>query len=301
VALPWQVVGDCGHCRTAGAVLELVDPSHAACHLGVPAHAVCRMCGREETADAVDLRPLGPLGVACPSCEAPLDDRSRAGRTCGVCGFAPATRITPGVDVRDRETARAALQRWADAEGMGLDAHCECTLGAGTDEVLDRYAAGMELDTGMDVIAFLFPSMAAGSAASSGAEPARTPAARPDRMSPPADPRAATRLLASVMTADGELRVGERAFVDAWITREGLPPLDASDLRPWRPHELGPVGDSALAERALEAAVELMHLDGERDGSELRVGAHVRARVGGCPKRGWKPGTPATTDGTLRG
>ena len=140
MALPWQVVGDCGHCRTAGAVLELVDPTHAACHLGVPAHSVCRMCGREETADNVDLRPRGPLGVACPSCEVALDERSRTERTCRACGFAPSTQTLPGVDVRDREIARVALQRWADAEGMGLDEHCECTLGAGLEEVLGEPA-----------------------------------------------------------------------------------------------------------------------------------------------------------------
>jgi hypothetical protein len=125
------------------------------------------------------------------------------------------------------------------------------------------------------VIAFLFPG--AGGAVSRSLERTQVvdglPAAEAPEPAPrpAADPRTAVRLLVSVMVADGSLRAGERTFVVRFLEREGLPPLAPEDLRVWRPAELGAPPDAALCDRALEAAVHLMHLDRERDGSEWTV------------------------------
>lgn len=277
--LPWQVIADCPGCGTDGAVLELMDPEHPACHLGVPASSECRMCGEQAVAASSGLSPAHAVGDRrCPSCAEPLDDGSLDARRCVRCDWAPGIERTPGVDVRDPETARAALTRWAEAEGLTLEELCGGELGGTPDEVIGRYTRGERVTSGLDAYAFLFPGMAAGTASSVGEPPARSGQA--DAIPVPHDPRAPARLLASVMVADGELRAGERTYVDRWLEREGLPPLDPVELRPWRPHEVGPIGDPALALRALEAAVELMHLDGERDGSELRI-VRTWARVWG--------------------
>ena len=47
---PYQVLSDCPHCHTEAAVVELMDPVHPACHLGMPANRHCRMCAWHERA-----------------------------------------------------------------------------------------------------------------------------------------------------------------------------------------------------------------------------------------------------------
>ena len=80
--------------------------------------------------------------------------------------------------------------------------------------------------------------------------------------------------------ADGTLTGAERGYIDRFLAAHGMEPLTPQELRPWRPHELGPLRDRELAEATLQAAVELMHLDAVRDGSELRI-VRTYARVWG--------------------
>src|SRR6185503_20116391 len=94
---------------------------------------------------------------------------------------------------------------------------------------------------------------------------------------PAADVRAAARVLVSVMVADGELRAGERQFVERFLQTEGLPPFEPADLRVWRPSEVTGLA-AALRPKVLEAAIALAHLDRMRDGSEWKIiQAYARA------------------------
>ncbi|MCB9677289.1 MAG: TerB family tellurite resistance protein [Alphaproteobacteria bacterium] len=281
----WQVIADCPHCHTHGAVLQLMDPDNPACHLGVPAVSECQMCGRTETAGEPELLPRDPIGSnRCPACRKPLSVASREAACCDQCGWGPEVVVQPGLDLSDETLVRAGLSRWAASEGLTIDELCAGSLGGPTDDVVGRYLRGEPVESSMDAIAFLFPGMAAGSALGAHIEaPVRAERDAPSTERAP-DPRAAARLLVSVMVADGQIRAGERAYVDAFLAKESMAPLTPSELRPWRPHEIGPVGDFELARRAVQAAVELMHLDGERDGSELRI-VRTFARAWGVPER----------------
>lgn len=256
MSAPWQVLADCPHCRVEAAVLEWMDPAHPPCSQGLPEWRRCRLCGFEERTT-----PDGTwAAVAAPQ------------------------------DLRAAGAARAALARWAEAEGdPDVDAFCEGNFGAEAEEVVRRLVAGDAVASTFDVIAFLFPQAGAATAAperprvTDGAEAVRE--APPPRAVPDMDPRTPGRFLVSVMVADGQLRQGERAFVDAFVRRNELPPLTPDDLRVWRPMELGPPPPPALRDRLLEAAIHLMHLDRSRDGNEWRV---VRAFASA-----WGVGEPA--------
>jgi hypothetical protein len=271
MAFAWQVVSDCTHCNTHGGVLQLMDPDHPACHLGVPAKSECQMCGRSESPGEPDFIPRDPIGSnRCPGCRKPLSVASREAGCCEECGWTAEITVKAGLDLTDPTRIRDGLTAWAATEGLDIDELCESSLGGTTEEVVALYLRGEPVESTMDAIAFLFPGMAAGGSTGTAVRaPVKEAAAPPPER--PRDPRAAARLMISVMVADGQIRAGERRFVDAFLREEGMAPISPSELRPWRPHEVGPVGSQELAERTVHAAVELMHLDGERDGSELRI------------------------------
>ncbi len=257
---PWQVLADCPHCRTEAAVLELMDPLDPGCAAGVPSERRCRLCAWTELRG----RPVG----------------------------APE-------DLTDPDRARAALARWAAEDGEpDVDVFCTANLGGDAAHVVALLGRRDPVPTTFDVIAFLFPGAGGGSV---GRALDHTPIVdglpgdAPVEAAPvaaPMDPRTPARLLVSVMVADGTLRSGERTFVLRFLEREGFPPLAPDDLRVWRPAELGPVPEPALRDRLLEAAVHLMHLDRERDGSEWTV-VREFARAWGVPEAtlaGWDRG-----------
>jgi len=280
--MPWQIIADCPHCRTGGGLLQVMDPSHPACHLGVPQSSDCRMCGYSQGPEAAEFQPRDPIGSnRCPACRKPLQEGAHESHTCAHCDYTVTLTRTPGLDLTDEQAIRSALTAWAKDEGLSLDELCEGSLNGSTEQVIGRYLGGEPVESTLDAIAFLFPGMAAGTAVGVQVQPSTETevSSPPERIS---DSRAPARLLVSVMVADGQIRVGERAFVDAFLEREGLSPLSAPDLRPWRPHEVGPLLDQGLAERTIETAVALMHLDGERDGSELRI-VRSFARSWGVP------------------
>lgn len=202
--------------------------------------------------------------------------------TCQVCGRTEEAGevVQSGLDMRDTTVARNAIDAWARREGLTTGELADGLVGLPLEEIVHRYHTGQPVPTTLDVLAFLFPGMSAGVAPGnvSVSEEALADAPAPERT--PDDPRAPARVLVSVMIADGTVSAAERRFVDRFLDAHGMTPLTPDEIRPWRPYELGPVRDRALAEATLKASVELLHLDGVRDGSELRV-LHTFARTWG--------------------
>lgn len=279
---PYQVLADCPHCHTEAAVLQLMDPLHPACHLGVPASTRCRLCGHAEEADEELFAPRLPMTSGrCPACTKPLSEEARAGEApCPHCGYQPRVqRLREPLDLSDPDLARRALARWAAEEGEEVGVFCRANMGREVDQLVAALVAGQPVGTSFDVIAYLFPAGPAGRGASAAArtpevvdrEPVEEEEAPLEVVEETWSPRTPARTLISVMLADGELRPGERLFIDTFLDRAGYPALDSADLRVWRPQELGPLPPPQVREQLVEAAVHLAHLDRERDGSEWKV------------------------------
>lgn len=273
---PWQAVGDCTWCKVEGATIELIDPEHGSFAYGRAATLSCNLCGYAETYDGLDLQ-------RCVSCGEALTEGAREAHACEACGHAPAATVTDGIDLQDGDAVRTALLGWARREGLEVDELTSGSLGLDPDTLVTRLAAGEPIESSLHAIAFLFPGVAAGGSASATVPDDVVPPPAPVIELAPVDVMAPARLLVSVMLADGAIVAGEQAFVEAFLVKHALPPLQPEDLRPWRPHEIGRIESDALARASLEAAVELMHLDGARDGSELRI-IRTFARVWGIPE-----------------
>lgn len=285
-AEPYQVLADCPHCLTEAAVVLLMDPLHPACHMGSPSIRRCRMCSWEERAQEELFSPRFPVSSGrCPNCVKPLSEAARHGeKPCPSCDYqATVVTIQEPTSLVDPTTAREAVIRWSTEDGEDdSNAFCESNMGASIDDVVRRLTEGQTIHTSFDVIAYLFPG---GGGGGGGGGPATDPDRRiietrqpiSERETEPEpeplrmDPRAPARVLVSVMCADGRLRPGEERFVASWLEKEDLPPLQPSDIRVWRPMEIGPMPDREVREKLLEAAVHLMHLDREKDGSEYKV------------------------------
>ena len=276
---PSQILSDCPHCRVESALVELIDPSE---RVGVSIEGRCRLCGY-----ATELGEVVRLGE-------PFVDEA---------------------DVID------ALRRWAEEDGEpDVSLFVASNFNGRLPEAVARAVlAGARVDTGFDVIAWLFPGQQAGGrrredevgAPFAPAPPARDAggpggpgaplagrygaAPRPritePTVEPPPpiapDPRDIARALATVMVADGKILPVERRYLDSALQRLGAPPLAPEDTRIWRPSELGPVADPAAV---LQAMRGLAACDDEVDGSELRVMAEYarawRLPAPSKPRRG---------------
>lgn len=255
MAEAFQVLTDCPSCRVESALLEVFDPSIAE---GIALEARCRVCGY-----------FSELGTV-----------HRDGQR-----FASAN------------AAKAALRAWALEEGEhDLVVFCEGSLGGLTvEEACQRLIRREPIQTSFDVIAFLFPGMGGGGGGGMGTvEP--PPDALPEAASPrvahaapsrsvAADPweseRVLARALAAVMMADGEARPAEQRFIAAQLAEAGAAPLEDSELRSWRPGDLGwPKAPGPI----IAAMARLAHADGQRDKSEWRV-VREYARHWGHPLR----------------
>jgi len=243
-----QILSTCPHCKVEAAVVELVELARGE---STVVEGRCRMCGRRTDATG---------------------------------------EVQPGQRFSTRLQVHGALARWAAEEGEPDVASFVASGfgGLSEDEVVDALLAGRPLQTGFDVIAWLFPGMAGGGGAAP--DPARAvqrgpregggvlarsplPAGTDVALAPaaaaPVDPRrVAVQGLLAVMLSDGLVRPGERRFLDAFVARLGLAPLVDADIRPWRPNEVPRPDDP---EPILRAMVELCFIDRERDGSEWRV------------------------------
>lgn len=115
---PTQVLSDCPHCRVESALVELFDPSE---RVGVAIEGECRLCGYA--------RELGEV--------------VRFGQP-----FASADEVIE------------ALARWAEEDGEA-DVHVFAVAnfnGRDPDGIARAVLAGERVDTGFDVIAWLFPA-----------------------------------------------------------------------------------------------------------------------------------------------
>jgi hypothetical protein len=171
--------------------------------------------------------------------------------------------------MQDRDVARERLDRWATEEAAADVAEfCKGTFDLTPDDVLGRWERSQRVDTSLDAVAWLFPTEEISVTSDVDRTPTPVPVRRVDPQPIRVD-RAGVLMLVSVMLADGELRAGERTFIDRWLMREGLTPVVATELRVWTPAEAGrPPKDAA---RWIEAAVHVMHLDRLRDDAEWRV------------------------------
>lgn len=244
----FQVLSDCPCCRVESALVELVDPSR---RVGVAVESRCRLCGF----------------------------RAELGET-----VAPAARFVRPDDVV------AALARWSIEEGepdLLLFAQANFN-GRSPAQIAEAVLRRERVDTGFEVIAYLFPGAGGGGAVSSealrpdalgeglrrGPVPPSSPipsverAVEPPPAPPPVDPRTVARALVSVMLADGEIRPKERSFIEQFLQKTGQSPLRDDELRVWRPFELGPPPDPAGLLTAMRACALI---DNEADGTEVRV------------------------------
>jgi hypothetical protein len=212
---------------------------------------------------------------------------------CRLCGEAHehGARVVEGLDPRDAAAVRAGLARWAAAEGEpDADAFTRANFGGrSADDVVAAVVAGDPVDTGFDVVAWLFGGAAgagtgtAVAAHSAGMRAARTAAASrsADALAErgalpvaaageasPFDPTDVTRALVSALIADGRDTPERRAALERHAARLGAGPVGADALHVWRPHELGPVADPAAV---LDAMRRIATAHGHLDVSALRV------------------------------
>lgn len=243
-----QVLSDCPHCKVEAALVELIEPS---LRVGVALEGRCRLCGY--TTELGEVTQLGrPFYVEAEVIE--------------------------------------ALGRWAVEEGEGdVVLFAQANFNGRTPSIIARgVLAGERIDTGFDVIAWLFPALQGGGRGIEDEERPRQrvgeAAPRPEREPvvavrrtvtwdgdpgvPTADPRDIGRALASIMLADGVIHPAERRFLEVVMAKLGAPPLAETDLRVWRPTEIGPVADPKAL---LDAMRRLALCDGEADDSERRV------------------------------
>lgn len=231
----FEVLLDCPSCRVESAVVAVMDPDDPVHARGEPVERRCRVCGAAaEAREGVLVATRGPA------------------------------------DLSTADAAQAALARFAAEEGEDVDGLCRSAIGLPVAEVVARLMRGDPIPTNFDAVAWLFGN------GSAGVEDARVgdardaaPPPRPKAARPPSGPRLPARALASVMVADGEVRPAEIAFIASWLTKRGLPLVAPSELRVWRPSELGPPPTDAAD--LLRACVELAHIDQEPDDAEWRV------------------------------
>lgn len=208
-----------------------------------------------------------------------------------------------GRPFHDEADVLDALSAWAREDGEpDVGVFAAANFNGRTPAAIARaLLAGERVDTGFDVIAWLFPSLQGGGSAATDERPRqKVGEATPRSDSPPvvllrqtisyddadrapvADPRDIGRALASVMLADGVIHPDERRFLDTVMEQLGAPPLAEQDLRVWRPPELGPIADPVTLLRAMR---RLALADQEADDSERRVIAEYA--------RSWRVPLPA--------
>jgi hypothetical protein len=293
----WQVLSDCRFCLVEAAVVEMMDPHHPACHLGVPSEARCRLCGWSVEAAVEPFAPRLAIGSGrCPNCNKTLSTDARSGKApCEHCEYLPhVIERQPPASIDDIDEALARLRVWAEEEGEpDLELFCGSNMGMSVDDVVRHLTTGEPVGTTFDVIAYLFPGAGGGAGHAPETRPKLTvgtaeSAPEPQPAAPTMHPHTPARVLVSVMVADGELRDGEMVFITSYLEHNGLEPLRQSELRVWRPAELGYIAPE-LKEPLIEAAVHLMHLDREQDGTELKV-IRAFARAWALPEaqvEGW--------------
>ncbi len=175
----------------------------------------------------------------------------------------------------------AALDGWArgDGEPDTLLFTQVNMSGLTPAEVAHRVLRGERVETSFDVIAFLFPQAASGSAIhpddrkpeirmANEVRGVPAYAAEPLWTAPPFGPVDIARALVSVMVADGVVRPSEKKFLARMLEEFKAPPLPESEYRVWRPQEMGVPADP---QRLLDVMRLMCLADREADGTEVRI------------------------------
>ena len=235
----FQLLTDCPTCLIEGGMLEMVDPSGK---LAVTVEGRCRLCLRRTE--------FGELKVE-------------------------------GARFRSVDEVVVALDVWAVTDGEpDVMTFTQVNMGGLTPaEVARRVLRGERVETSFDVIAFLFPQAASGSAFSPddrkpevrvANEVTSLPPAVPEQVwtAPPFDPADVARALVSVMVADGVVRASEKKFLARMCAEWKAPALPESEFRVWRPQEMGLPPDP---QRLLDVMRLMCIVDREADGTEVRI------------------------------
>lgn len=229
----------------------------------------------------------------CPHCrvQAAVVELHEAGAglveaRCRLCGHRSERGVTvvAAAAFADPTDVLDALARWAAEEGDDdLERFCQANFaGATSFEVVERVLAREPVETGFDVMSFLFPGIAAGAAVPREVvvrpgralthhglgEEAPAPAPVVDRPARAWDPFDAARALTSVMVADGVVRPAEERAVTRALQTLRAPPVGPEARRVWRPGELGPPPDPAAL---LALCRDVALADGEIDPTEVRL------------------------------
>lgn len=239
----------------------------------------------------------------CPHCHVEsalvelMDGRASIESRCHLCGYATALdeQTAFGQPFLAEDDVVEALERWAAEDGeKDVAVFTRVNFNSRTpSQVAALVLAGERVDTGFDVIAYLFPGMAGGSTGRAVERQTIALVVHPAVAAPAPDPRDIARALVSMMLADGHVVPAEEAFLAATLERMGAPPLDPRDRRVWRPNELGPVADPAAV---IEAMRVLALVDDDADGTERRV-LREYARAWHVPL----PANPFPSKGALAG
>lgn len=297
----FQLLADCPCGLVEGGQVEFYDQREPCCHLGVPLEARCRLCGlatRGQVRGEGELPQKAPRDMIeerCPRCDNSLGEADRQERRCSTCGLeAFAQEIRPRGALDSQEALRRALDRWAIEEGCA-DARelLEVSFGElSLEQAFAQVQAGQKLETSFDVLGFLFSHVGGGGSVGglqASEQEGQVQGQHPSPQDPEASwgyaptsrielpqhraPHRRNRALAliSVMAVDGEIRPGERAYIERYLAQEELAPLREEEIRVRRPHEVGPVGSLRDREALVEHMLALAHIDEEKDESEIRL------------------------------
>ena len=240
----------------------------------------------------------------CPDCriEGALVEVIVSGSSSGRCRMC-SHETSDGVAVRagrrfgDAHQVRAALAEWATDDGeVEVEQFVRANFtGHDISGVVRLVLAGERVETGFDVVAWLFrdrstgqvavgssgsaPSQAGGGGAELAPSPAMagpetkvvaTERSLPAAPEPSVDPRqlAITRALCAVVLADGLIEPVERVALAAALAKLGAPEPTDSDWRLWRPSDLA---CPTHPERVIDAMRRVALSNQLPDPSESRV------------------------------
>lgn len=275
----FEVRTDCPRCLVEGAAIEIWDVTSPSSRLGVPATFECRLCSHAARGVVHPATRATAFDVECPACGAVIDDDSRDAHRCPSCAaYAELEETSAGVSFTEVEHVTSALEAWARAEGLanGAELLDACFTIASPRELLDALHARRSIETTFDVTDRLFGGGWAGAESSAGLSPDdSSPPSSAAAVPPPSlrapSPHDELLALASVAAADGEATSQDVAVLARAAQKRGMPPLDAHQIRVWRPNEIGAPPSMADRERVLEEMFQVGWSDGQMDDSELRV------------------------------
>lgn len=188
------------------------------------------------------------------------------------CQYEKGVLVQGPISFQTEAEIQAAFEHWMRAEGFGhLDefaqSHFNTPLGS---TLIHKVLHQENIESNFDVLGYLFSGMVG--QADPEPQPSEDDFSEPmgdfDILYPTAELSVIACALTSVMMADGVIQPEEQRLISEQLKQFGVEPLEAADLRVWRPSELVHPSDP---QRLIEAMVELAFVDNELDGSEWQV------------------------------